>query len=164
MFKYKGIKFDTLFDVKSRKVALFFKDVCPKEWDAFVATVNQSHLWVKNGGDLELWDISPDADFEKIIDDLIDDLSKFEYEQVCYMPIKVNMELYHYISSQKRNDESFEKCIIRLLKAFPVSDFEKGQFRRNVVISPDAVSFIKEYAITEGETVETILTRLFLKK
>ena len=53
MFEYKGIKFDTLFDVKSRKVALFFKDVCPKEWDAFVATVNQSHLWVKNGGDLE---------------------------------------------------------------------------------------------------------------
>ncbi len=75
MFVHKGIKFDTLFDVKSRKVALFFKDVCPKEWDAFVATVNQSH-WVKNGGDLELWDISPDADFEKIIDDL----SKFEYE------------------------------------------------------------------------------------
>lgn len=31
-------------------------------------------------GNLELWDISPDADFEKIIDDLIDDLSKFEYE------------------------------------------------------------------------------------
>lgn len=26
MFEYKGIKFDTLFDVKSRKVALFFKD------------------------------------------------------------------------------------------------------------------------------------------
>ncbi len=24
--------------------------------------------------------------------------------------------------------------------------------------------FIKEYAITEGETIETILTRLFLKK
>jgi len=66
------------------------------------------------------------------------------------MPIKVNMELYHYISSQKRD--------------FPVSDFEKGQFRRNVVISPEAVSFIKEYAITEGETIETILTRLFLKK
>ena len=80
------------------------------------------------------------------------------------MPIKVNMELYHYISSQKRENESFEKCIIRLLKAFPVSDFEKGQFRRDVVISPEAVSFIKEYAITEGETVETILTRLFLKK
>lgn len=80
MFVYKGINFDTSFDVKSRKVALFFKDVCLKEWDAFVATVNQSHLWVKNGGDLELWDISPDADFEKIIDDLIDDLSKFEYE------------------------------------------------------------------------------------
>lgn len=54
MFEYKGIKFDTLFDVKSRKVALFFKNVCPKEWDAFVATVNQSHLWVKNGRDLEL--------------------------------------------------------------------------------------------------------------
>jgi len=35
------------------------------------------------------------------------------------------MELYHYISSQKRENESFEKCIIRLLKAFPVSDFEK---------------------------------------
>ena len=87
-----------------------------------------------------------------------------EYEQVWYMPIKVNMELYHYISSQKRENESFEKCIIRLLKAFPVSDFEKGQFRRNVVISPEAVSFIKEYAITEGETIETILTRLFLKK
>lgn len=49
MFEYEGIKFDTLFDVKTRKVALFFKDVCPKEWDAFVATVNQSHLWVKNG-------------------------------------------------------------------------------------------------------------------
>lgn len=75
MFEYKGIKFDTLFDVKTRKVALFFKDVCPKEWDAFVATVNQSHLGVKDG-DLELWDISPDADFEKIIDDL----SKFEQE------------------------------------------------------------------------------------
>lgn len=73
MFEYKWIKFDTSFDVKSRKVALFFKDVCPKEWDAFVATVNQSHL-------LELYDISPDADFEKIIDDLIDDLSKFEYK------------------------------------------------------------------------------------
>lgn len=52
MFEYKGIKFDTLFDVKSRKVALFFKDTCPKEWDAFVATVNQSHLWVKMG---EIW-------------------------------------------------------------------------------------------------------------
>lgn len=35
---------------------------------------------IKNGRDLELYDISPDADFEKIIDDLIDDLSKFEYE------------------------------------------------------------------------------------
>lgn len=80
MFEYKGIKFDTSFDVKNRKVALFFKAVCPKEWDAFVATVNQSHLWLKNGGDLELWDISPDTDFEKIIDDLIDDLSKFECE------------------------------------------------------------------------------------
>ena len=76
MFEYKGIKFDTSFDVKSRKVALFFKDVCPKEWDAFVATVNQSHAWLKMGEILELWDISPDADFEKIIDDL----SKFEYE------------------------------------------------------------------------------------
>lgn len=32
-----------------------------------------------------------------------------------------------------------------------------------MVISPEAVSFIKEYAITEGETIETILTRLFLK-
>lgn len=80
MFEYKGIKFNASFDVKSRKVSLFFKDTCPKEWDAFVATVNQSHLWVKNGGDLELWGISHDADFEKIIDDLIDDLSKFEYE------------------------------------------------------------------------------------
>ena len=79
MFENKGIKFDTLFDVKTRKVALFFKDVCPKEWGAFVA-VNQSHLWIKNGRDLELWDISPDADFEKIIDDLINDLSKFEHE------------------------------------------------------------------------------------
>lgn len=39
MFKYKGIKFDTLFNVNTKKVALFFKDVCPKEWDAFVATV-----------------------------------------------------------------------------------------------------------------------------
>ncbi len=80
MFEYKEIKFDTLFDVKTRKVALFFKDACPKEWDAFEATVNQSHSWVKNRSDLELWDVSPDADFEKIIDDLIDDLSKFEYE------------------------------------------------------------------------------------
>lgn len=78
--EYKGIKFDTSFDVKSRAVNLFFKNACPKEWDAFVATINQSHLWVKNGRDLELWDISPDADFEKIIDDLIDDLSKFRYE------------------------------------------------------------------------------------
>lgn len=80
MFIKTGIKFNTSFDVKSRKVSLFFKDVCPKEWDAFVTTINQSHLWLKNGRDLELWDISPDADFEKIIDDLIDDLSKFEYE------------------------------------------------------------------------------------
>lgn len=80
MFDYKGIKFDTLFDVKTRKVALFFKDACPKEWDAFAATVNRSHMWVKEGRNLKLWDISPDADFEKIIDDLIDDLSKFEYE------------------------------------------------------------------------------------
>lgn len=79
MFENKGIKFDTLFDVKTRKVALFFKDVCPKEWDAFVAS-NNSHLWIKMGRDLELWDISPDADFEKIIDDLINDLSKFEHE------------------------------------------------------------------------------------
>lgn len=52
MFEYKGIKFDTSFDVKSRKVALFFKDVCPKEWDAFVATVNQSHFGLKMG---EIW-------------------------------------------------------------------------------------------------------------
>lgn len=80
------------------------------------------------------------------------------------MPIRINMELYNYISSQKRENESFEKCVIRLLKAFPVSDFEKGQFRRNIDISSDTVSFIKEYAITDGETVETVLTRLFLKK
>lgn len=80
MFEYKGVKFDTLFDVKTRKVALFFKDVCPRNWDEFVATANQSHCWLKNGGNLELWDISPNADFEKIIDDLIDDLSKFEDE------------------------------------------------------------------------------------
>lgn len=81
MFEYKGVKFDTLFDVKTRKVALFFKDVCPRNWDEFVATANPSHCWLKNGGgNLELWDISPNADFEKIIDDLIDDLSKFEYE------------------------------------------------------------------------------------
>lgn len=80
MFEYKGIKFDTLFDVKTRKVALFFKDACPKEWDAFVATINKSHHWLKNGENLELWGVSPNADFEKIIDDLIDDLSKFEYE------------------------------------------------------------------------------------
>ena len=80
------------------------------------------------------------------------------------MPIQMNMELYHYISSQSVENESVEKCIIRLRKAFPVSDFEKGQGRRNVVISPEAVCFIKEYAITEGEAVETILTRLFLKK
>ena len=80
MFEYKGVKFDTLFDVKTRKVALFFKDTCPKEWDAFVATVNRSHMWVKEGRNLALWDVSPDADFEKIIDDLIDDLSKFKYE------------------------------------------------------------------------------------
>ena len=80
------------------------------------------------------------------------------------MPIRINMDLYYYLKSQKRDDESFEKCIIRLLKSFPVSDFEKGQFRRNVAISSEAVSFIKEYAITEGETVETILTRLLLKK
>ena len=46
MFEYKGIKFDTSFDVKRRKVSVFFKNICPKEWDAFVATVNQSHLWV----------------------------------------------------------------------------------------------------------------------
>lgn len=76
MFVYKGIKFNTLFDVKTRKVALFFKDVCPRNWDEFVATANQSHCWLKNGGNLELWGISPNADFEKIIDDL----SKFEYE------------------------------------------------------------------------------------
>lgn len=30
MFEYKGIKFDTLFDIKTRKVALFFKEVCPR--------------------------------------------------------------------------------------------------------------------------------------
>lgn len=78
MFEYKGIKFDTLFDVKKRKVSLFFKDACPKEWDAFVSTVNHTHLWVQNGRDLELWDLPYDSDFEKIIDDLIDDLSKFE--------------------------------------------------------------------------------------
>ncbi len=35
MFEYKGIKIDTSFDVISKKVSLFFKDVCPKEWDAF---------------------------------------------------------------------------------------------------------------------------------
>ena len=80
------------------------------------------------------------------------------------MPIEFNMELYNFLKSQKNEGESFENCVIRLLKGFPVSGFEKGQFRRNVVISPEAVSFIKEYAITEGETVETILTRLFLKK
>lgn len=80
MFEYKGVKFDTLFDVKTRKVALFFKDVCPRNWDEFVTTANQSHCWLKNGGNLELWDISLNADFEKIIDDLIDDLSKFEDE------------------------------------------------------------------------------------
>lgn len=80
------------------------------------------------------------------------------------MPIRVNMRLYRFIKSQKKDGESFEKCIVRLLKAFPVSDFEKDQFRRSVNISSSAVAFIKEYAITEGETVETILTRLFLKK
>ena len=46
----------------------------------FLLQLNQSHFGLKNGRDLELWDISPDADFEKIIDDLIDDLSKFECE------------------------------------------------------------------------------------
>ena len=79
---------------------------------------------------------------------------------MIFLPIRVNMELYHYINSQKRENESFEKCIIRLLKAFPVSDFEKGQFRRNVVISPETVSFIKEYAITEGETWWNCTTNL----
>lgn len=73
MFEYQGIKFDTLFDVKSRTVALFFKDVCPNEWDEFVATMNFSHRWLKNGRNIELWDVSPNADFVKIIDDLIND-------------------------------------------------------------------------------------------
>lgn len=50
MFEYKGVKFDTLFDVKTKKVALFFKDVCPRNWDEFVATANPSHCWLKNGG------------------------------------------------------------------------------------------------------------------
>lgn len=80
------------------------------------------------------------------------------------MPIRINMELYDFIKSQKKEGESFENCVIRLLKGFPVSGFEKDQFRRNINISSSAVAFIKEYAITEGETVETILTRLFLKK
>ena len=79
MFVYKGIKVDSLFDVKTRTVALLFKDVCPRNYDEFVATVNQPHCWLKDGGDLELWGVSPNADFEKIINDLIDDLSKFEY-------------------------------------------------------------------------------------
>lgn len=80
MFVYKNIKYDTLFDTTNRTVALFFKNICPKERDAFSIVINQSHNWISNGRNIELWDVSPDADFEKIIDDLIDDLKKFEKE------------------------------------------------------------------------------------
>ena len=80
MFNYREVRFETYFDIKTRKVDVLIKNMCPKQWDTFVATINHSHLWLKHGKDLLLGDISPDANFEKIIDDLIDDLEKFEYE------------------------------------------------------------------------------------
>ena len=80
MFDYKGIKFEAYFDVKKRKVDVLFKNMCPKKWDTFVAIINHSHMWLEYGDDLLLGDISPNANFEKIIDDLIDDLSKFKDE------------------------------------------------------------------------------------
>ena len=80
MFNYRGVRFEAYFDIKKRKVDILIKNMCPKQWDAFVAIVNHSHMWLEYGDDLLLGDISPNEDFEKIIDDLIDDLSKFKDE------------------------------------------------------------------------------------
>ena len=79
------------------------------------------------------------------------------------MTTRFNMELYDYINSQKLDGESFEKCIVRLLKAYPVTNYSQER-EIGVCLSKEARDFIKEYRITQGESVVNILTRLFLKK
>lgn len=75
----------------------------------------------------------------------------------------ISITLHSFLKEQKREGESFEQCIIRLLKVYPVSDW-KLEKKTTIQLSDEAKAFIKEYRITDGEGLENILTRLLLKK
>lgn len=77
------------------------------------------------------------------------------------LPFPVSLELHEFLKKNKKDGESFDKCIVRLLKNYPVSNWDEG-YRKGITLSPETVEFIKEYRLTKGESIENILIRLFL--
>ena len=77
--------------------------------------------------------------------------------------LRISRTLHSFLKEQKREDETFDKCIVRLLKQYPVSDW-KLEKKTGINLSDETKDFIREYRITDGEGMENILTRLFLKK
>lgn len=75
----------------------------------------------------------------------------------------ISITLHSFLKKQKKEGESFEDCVVRLLKSYPVSDW-KLEKKTTIQLSDDAKAFIKEYRITDGESIENILTRLLMKK
>ena len=75
----------------------------------------------------------------------------------------ISPTLYSFLKEQKREGESFEDCVIRLLKVYPVSDW-KLEKKTTINLSDETKAFIKEYRITDGEGIENILTRVLMKK
>ena len=76
------------------------------------------------------------------------------YNNVIHAPAYYKVGIYIRLSQEDRG-KSYE------------SDSESVLNQRTILtnyVNSKGFSFIKEYAITEGETIETILTRLFLKK
>ena len=76
--------------------------------------------------------------------------------------VRVSRTLHSFLKEQKRDDESFDACIVRLLKQYPVSDW-KIEKKTGIKLSDETKDFIREYRITDGEGLENILTRLLLR-
>lgn len=74
---------------------------------------------------------------------------------------RISKTLHSFLQEQKRNGESFEDVVLRLLAPIPVSNWKEEQVK-SIHLENEVKDLIREYRLTDGESLNNILTRLFL--